>query len=153
MNTMISNPQKSITINKSLPFIMTRLKHLGGWSGGDTGITITQAQIDYNLNRYTFMCQGFGFGNNGSVQVEEIDSEKCKVTIEIGRNYGCIDDQYEANEANQQIEAFLGILSMLIGMDESNLSNYPKEEKKKSHIGRTIAICVGVALLIAIFMM
>ena len=160
MNTMIPNPSKTITINKSSQFIMNRLHHIGAWSGNDTGITITEASIDKNLNMYKFKSKGLlgslEFGNYGTVIVTPNGEESCTLTIEMGKNFGCIDDQYEANDCNNQISSFLSILSFLIGMKDEELTNYPKHEKKHqvrkifSYVVYIFGFALGIAIIKAI---
>lgn len=129
---MIPNPTRKVTLNKPVAYIMNRLKWLGGWSGNDTGITITNATIDYNLNSYSFKSKAniFGIidmGNYGNVTVNPVGDSSCELTIEMGKNYGCISDQYEAQDCNSQITSFLNILSRLIGMPDEEISKLPTQ--------------------------
>ena len=140
---MITNPVKSVVINKSIEFLMNRLFYIGGWSGTDKGIKIVEASLDKNLNTYNFKSQAnivglFSLGNYGIVTLEPNGENVTKLTIEMGKNYGCITDDMDAQDLNMQIQAFLSLLSSLISMDDSNLPNYPKQVpnvKKKKLFG------------------
>ena len=143
MNTMINNPKRTIVLNKSADFIFTRLQYIGAWSGDEKGITIVQANLDKNLNLYNFMSKAnisgiVDFGNKGSVTVIPKSDDSCELTIEIGKNYGCISDQYEAQDCENQVDAFLRLLSETINMSDEELKNFPKDEgknkKKKSKL-------------------
>lgn len=135
---MIQNPTKKITINKSVDYVMTRLQHLGAWTGKQMGITIVEAHIDKNFNTYSFKSKAIvtdslvDMGNFGNVSLNPIGSDKCELTIEMGKNFGCISNQFEAQDCNSQISAFLNILSSLINKNESEITNYPKSSGKVS---------------------
>ena len=128
---MINNPKRTVTINKPVKYVMDRLKVLGAWTGSHAGITISQANIDYNMNYYTFTCDGFftSFGNQGNVQVMPVNDNACTVTVEIGRSFGCIDDQWEAQLCSNQIDSFMNILSSLIGMNDEDITKFPTPEE------------------------
>lgn len=154
MNTMINNPKRTVTINKPAEYVMNRLKVLGGWTGKNAGITISQANIDYNMNYYTFMCDGFisSIGNKGNAQVNPINNEQCSVTVEIGRTFGCIDDQYEASLCMGQIDAFFNILSALITKNDEEIIQFPTAEEMQNQDAGSNAMAVGILAFIIICM-
>ena len=151
---MINNPKRTVTINKPVNYVMDRLKVLGGWTGSHAGITISQANIDYNMNYYTFTCDGFftSFGNQGNVQVMPVNDNACTVTIEIGRSFGCIDDQWEAQLCSNQIDSFMNILSSLIGMNDEDITKFPTQEQiqaqEEANGGNGGAVVLGVLAVI-----
>ena len=152
MNTMISNPKQTITINKPASHVLNCLKHLGGWAGNDTGITITQAEIDTNLNRYTFRTTGHGsgidvFGNLGTAIVNPIDDNRCEITVEVGRAYGCIDEPVDAQICSNDIKSFFNVLSSIINKTDEELQQYPVQKKNSmSAIEWILAIIGGIIL-------
>lgn len=153
MDTMISNPKRTVTINKPAKYVMDRLKVLGGWTGSHAGITISQANIDYNMNYYTFTCDGFvtSFGNQGNAQVMPVNDNSCTVTVEIGRSFGCIDDQWEAQLCSNQIDAFFKILSSLIGMSDDDITKFPTTEQIQAvneANGGSGAVVLGILAII-----
>ena len=160
MNTMIPNPSRTITISKPVAYVMERLKHIGAWTGNDTGITIVQANIDTTLNTYQFKSKAniFGFadmGNNGFVTVTPVNDASCTLSIEMGKNFGSISDQYEAQDCMSQINAFLNVLSSVLNMDMDQITKYPKQKKKvdaspiTTHSWKTIGIIWGIVFLLA----
>lgn len=156
MNTMINNPKRTVTINKPAKYVMDRLKVLGAWTGSHVGITISQASIDYNINSYEFTCDGFftGFGNKGNVQVMPVNDNACTVTIEIGRTFGCIDDQWEAQLCNDQINSFVNLLSTLVGLNDEEITKFPTPEQREQleaqSGGNGAAAVLGVLAFVAV---
>lgn len=155
MNTMINNPKRTLTINKPVKYVMDRLKAIGAWTGAHAGITIAQANINYDMNYYDFTCDGFftGIGNKGNVQVSPVNDEQCSLTIEIGRNFGCIDDQWEAQLCSNQIDAFIKLLSELLSKSDNELT--PTQEQimamqTDGATGNMGTILIGAAAFILI---
>ena len=155
MNTMIANPHRTVTINKPLGDIMLRLAYIEAWTNKNTGIEIADAHIDCNLNCYTFHSKSnisgiADFGNVGNVCVEPISDNMCKLSIEIGKNYGHITDQFEAQDCTTQITYFLTVLSALIDMTEEQLKNFPKKTSKSSSLKVNwgwIIVLLGIIML------
>ena len=155
MNTMIPNPSRTITIAKPVAYVMERLKHIGAWTGNNTGITIVQATIDPTLNTYKFRSEAnisgiVDMGNNGFVSVTPVSDASCTVTVEIGKNFGCISDQYEAQDCMSQLNAFLGVLSSVLNMDMEQVVKYPQQKKKNGWKG--VIIVWGIVLVLGMLL-
>ena len=153
MNTMIPNPNRTITIAKPVAYVMERLKHIGAWTGNDTGIRIIQASIDTTLNTYKFISEAnirgiVDMGNNGFVTVTPVGDASCTVTVEIGKNFGCISDQYEAQDCMSQLNAFLSVLSSVLNMDMEQVVKYPQQKKKNGWKG--VIIVWGIVLILGL---
>jgi hypothetical protein len=142
---MVNNPKRELTLNYSIAHVMKRLQHIGGWSGANRGITITKASINSILNTYEFQAIAFGFdfGNKGVVILQPCEKEnQCKLSIEIGRVYGAIDNEPEMQLCLNQITNFLNLLSSLLVMDDTNLANYPKEEAKEGKKKKSVVLSI-----------
>ena len=147
---MIPNPTRTIVIKKDIETIKNKLSHIQDWSGKNVGINIVSSSLDDNLNTFNFSCQAnivglIDLGNDGIVTLEEEGENATRLTIEMRKRLGCISDQFEAQDLNDQIQHFLSLLSSLLNKDENELANAPVQPKKKKHT--LLWIIVGIALL------
>lgn len=152
---MISNPTKQIHLNYGVPYVKERLLKMKDFTlGGGADIKVTEGTYNDALNIFTFKTKAriYGIasaGLQGTVTLTPAGDNQCDLHIEMGRVFGAIDDEYEAQDCQEQLLEFLTTLSTLLTRTTESLNTIKVQESTGSASGSTVGI-VLVAIIIFI---
>lgn len=139
---MIQNPKKEITLPKPISEVLVAVGKLSKYTP-----TYTLNSNDTLLNQFKFSTGLFAGNYNVVIDVSAVNENSTKVTIEISKQFGAIDQPYEVMGANQHIQGITDAVSYIIQNPNDDFADRNAEREKTASKGGKILKWIGIAIL------
>lgn len=111
---MISNPERSVTVDMSLDAVRKRVKNLYKvYRSIDKSYTDNKEDDFMNIYQYKINDGGLSFGTRAVISLKRETDTTTTIEVELQRMVGSYDTDSEVTEANKQMNAIFEGLSML----------------------------------------
>ena len=132
---MINNPKRNVSVDMNINRIRKMVKNLYKVY---TSIDYTwgENKEDDFTNTYSYKVKegGFSFGARAVITLKKVDENTTNVEVEMQRQVGSYDTDYEVSESNKQLESIFSALSFLSTKSEEELEKIVErkpEEKRR----------------------
>jgi hypothetical protein len=154
---MISNPKRSVSVDMNINRIRKMVKNLYKvYTSIDH--TWSENKEDDFTNTYSYKVKegGLSFGARAVITLKKVDENTTNVEVEMQRQVGSYDTDYEVSESNKQLEAIFSALSALSTKTEEELDTLVVNETEQIETGiggfgtalMVIAFIVGMIFII-----
>lgn len=154
---MISNPKRSVSVDMNINRIRKMVKNLYKvYTSIDN--TWSENKEDDFTNTYSYKVKegGLSFGARAVITLKKVDENTTNVEVEMQRQVGSYDTDYEVSHSNEQLEAIFSALSTLSTKTEEELDTLVVNEIEqiKTGIGgfgtalMVIAFIIGMIFII-----
>lgn len=150
---MISNPRRSVSVDMNINRIRKMVKNLYKvYISIDH--TCSENKEDDFTNTYSYKVKegGLSFGARAVITLKKVDENTTNVEVEMQRQVGSYDTDYEVSESNEQLEAIFSALSTLSTKTEEELDTLVVNETEqiKTDIDGFGAALVVIAFILGI---
>lgn len=119
---MIQNPKKTITVEKNIESVKNVVKNLHKIY---TSINEVVEENELINEYYYHIKEGmYSMGSKVVFNLKKIDESSTEISIEIMREVGSYDQDYEVSRANDQMKAITTALNTFLNLTESEVLNY-----------------------------
>ena len=148
---MINNQNRNVSVDMNINRIRKIVKNLHKvYTSIDH--TWSENKEDDFTNTYSYKVKegGLSFGARAVITLKKVDENTTNVEVEMQRQVGSYDTDYEVSQSNKQLEAIFSALSFLSTKSDEELDTLVVNEDEQIQTGIG---AFGTALMVILFIL